>query len=98
MLIGFSGDLNAQDAAKPVSEWHGPQPPLILAKLNKVNRFGGILSFRIPPWSVDYQFCETYLPLHNSRLSERTVQPGKSGKIAVTFNAASSGMLPSRLS
>jgi hypothetical protein len=93
MLIGFSGDLNAQDAAKPVSG---------MAWTSTTIDFGKIEQGK--PVSAEFEFQNpTMVPLIISSVRptcgctiadypKEPVQPGKSGKIAVTFNAASSGM------
>lgn len=93
MLIGFSGDLNAQDAAKPVSG---------MAWTSTTVDFGKIEQGK--PVSAEFEFQNpTMVPLIISSVRptcgctiadfpKEPVQPGKSGKIAVTFNAASSGM------
>ena len=93
MLIGFSGDLNAQDAAKPVSG---------MAWTSTTIDFGKIEQGK--PVSAEFEFQNpTLVPLIISSVRptcgctiadypKEPVQPGKSGKIAVTFNAASSGM------
>lgn len=92
-LIGFSVDLNAQDAAKPVSG---------LAWTSTTIDFGKIEQGK--PVSAEFEFQNpTMVPLIISSVRptcgctiadypKEPVQPGKSGKIAVTFNAASSGM------
>ena len=93
MLIGFSGDLNAQDAAKPVSG---------MAWTSTTIDFGKIEQGK--PVSAEFEFQNpTMVPLIISSVRptcgctiadypKEPVQPGKSGKISVTFNAASSGM------
>jgi hypothetical protein len=93
MLVGFSGDLVAQDAAKPVSG---------LAWTSTTIDFGKIEQGK--PVSAEFEFQNpTMVPLIISSVRptcgctiaeypKEPVQPGKSGKIAVTFNAASSGM------
>jgi hypothetical protein len=93
MIIGFSGDLNAQDAAKPVSG---------MAWTSTTIDFGKIEQGK--PVSAEFEFQNpTMVPLIISSVRptcgctiadypKEPVQPGKSGKISVTFNAASSGM------
>lgn len=93
MLVGFSGDLNAQDAAKPVSG---------MAWTSTTIDFGKIEQGK--PVSAEFEFQNpTMIPLIISSVRptcgctiadypKEPVQPGKSGKISVTFNAASSGM------
>lgn len=93
MLIGFSGSLNAQDAAKPVSG---------MAWTSTTIDFGKIEQGK--PVSAEFEFQNpTMVPLIISSVRptcgctiadypKEPVPPGKSGKISVTFNAASSGM------
>ncbi len=93
MIIGSTGVLNAQDAAKPVSG---------MAWTSTTIDFGKIEQGK--PVSAEFEFQNpTMVPLIISSVRptcgctiadypKEPVQPGKSGKIAVTFNAASSGM------
>jgi hypothetical protein len=93
MLIGFSSTLSAQDAAKPVSGMTWTSTTIDFGKIEQGT-----------PVSADFEFTNpTMVPLIISSVRptcgctiadypKEPVQPGKSGKILVTFNAAASGM------
>lgn len=92
MLVGFSATLNAQDAAKPVSGMTWTSTTIDFGKIDQGK-----------PVSADFEFTNpTMVPLIISSVRptcgctiadypKEPVQPGKSGKISVTYNAASSG-------
>jgi len=92
MLIGFSVTLSAQDAAKPVSGMTWTATTIDFGKIEQGK-----------PVSADFEFTNpTMVPLIISSVrptcgctiadyTKEPVQPGKSGKVSVTYNAASSG-------
>jgi hypothetical protein len=93
MLIGISGTISAQDDPKPVSG---------IAWISTTIDFGKIEQGK--PVSAEFEFKNpTMVPLIISSVRptcgctiadypKEPIQPSKSGKIAVTFNAASSGV------
>jgi hypothetical protein len=92
LLISVSCDLTAQDAAKPASGMTFASTTIDFGKIEQGK-----------PVSADFEFTNsTMVPLIISSVKptcgctvadypKEPVQPGKSGKISVTFNAASSG-------
>jgi hypothetical protein len=92
VMIGFSGTANAQDASKPVSGMTWTSTTIDFGKIEQGK-----------PVSAEFEFKNTTMvPLIISSVRptcgctvadypKEPVQPGKSGKIAVTFNAASGG-------
>jgi hypothetical protein len=93
MLIGASGAINAQDDPKPVSG---------IAWTSTTVDFGKIEQGK--PVSAEFEFKNpTMVPLIISSVRptcgctiadypKEPIQPSRTGKIAVTFNAASSGV------
>jgi hypothetical protein len=93
MLTGFSVTANAQDASKPVSGISWASTTIDFGKIEQGK-----------PVSAEFEFKNvTLVPLIISSVKptcgctvadypKEPVQPSKSGKIAVTFNAASGGV------
>jgi hypothetical protein len=93
VLIGFTSSLNAQDAAKPVSGMTWTSTTVDFGKIEQGK-----------PVSAEFEFTNpSMVPLIISSVRtscgctvadypKEPIQPGKSGKINVTYNAASTGM------
>ena len=93
LFAGFSGVVSAQDASKPVSGMTWTTTTIDFGKIEQGK-----------PVSAEFEFTNpTMVPLIISAVRptcgctvadypKEPVEPGKTGKIAVTFNAASSGV------
>jgi hypothetical protein len=92
VVIGFATSINAQDAAKPVSSITWTATTIDFGKIEQGK-----------PVTAEFEFTNpSMVPLiiNTVRSScgctvadypKEPIQPGKSGKIVATFNAASSG-------
>jgi hypothetical protein len=92
VMIGFSAIVNAQDAAKPVSTITWKTTTMDLGKIEQAK-----------PVTVEFEFTNpSMVPLIINSVRptcgctiadypKEPIQPGKSGKIKVTYNAAASG-------
>lgn len=92
VMLGLASSVNAQDATKPVAGMTWTTTTIDFGKIEQGK-----------PVSADFEFSNpSMVPLIISSVRpgcgctvadypKEPIQPGKSGKISVTFNAASSG-------
>jgi hypothetical protein len=92
LLAGHSGIVNGQDILKPISDITWTETTLDFGKIEQGNPVTAEFEFKNP--SMVPLIISSVRPTCGCTIADypkEPVQPGKSGKIAVTYNAASSG-------
>ncbi|MBN1789876.1 MAG: DUF1573 domain-containing protein [Bacteroidales bacterium] len=93
MLFGFSNNLNAQDSRKPVSGMAWTSTTIDFGKIEQGKPVAAEFEFQNP--TMVPLIISSVRPTCGCTIADypkEPVQPGKSGKISVTFNAAASGV------
>ena len=93
LLVCISGNVRAQDAAKPASAIAWTSTTLDFGKIEQGKPVSAEFEFKNP--SMVPLIINSVRPTCGCTVADypkEPVQPGKSGKIAVTYNAAASGV------
>jgi hypothetical protein len=93
LLLGVSGSVHAQDATKPAAEMAFTSTTIDFGKIEQGKPVSAEFEFKNP--TMIPLIITSVRPTCGCTIADypkEPVQPGKSGKIAVTFNAAASGV------
>jgi hypothetical protein len=93
VLIGFTGSVKAQDDPKPVSGITWTSTTIDFGKIEQGKPVSAEFEFKNP--TMVPLIISSVRPTCGCTIADypkEPVQPSKSGKIAVTFNAAASGV------
>ena len=93
MLAGLSNYASAQDAAKPVSAMAWTSTTIDFGKIEQGKPVSAEFEFKNP--SMVPLIISSVRPTCGCTIADypkEPIQPGKSGKIAITYNAAASGV------
>jgi hypothetical protein len=92
ILVGLSGSVYAQDAAKPASSIAWTTTTIDFGKIEQGKPVSAEFEFKNP--TMVPLIINSVRPTCGCTIADypkEPIQPGKSGKIAVTYNAAASG-------
>lgn len=93
-VLGFATSVSAQDAAKPVSGMTWSTTTIDFGKIEQGKPVTAVFEFTNP--SMVPLIISSVRPTCGCTVADypkEPIQPGKSGKITTTYNAASSGMI-----